>query len=134
MESIYSLMSNNGHTYIISGFSRGSRGATGTHGALVVKRKQAKVRHSFQSGPTEGDIMHFTSLSLYNQQDRHMTLIVPSAVQVSGASVINFIIHANLLKGIANQHDHDSITILNHSGFQWEDIEREQDLQERRGQ
>lgn len=46
------------HIYIISRFSRGSRRATGTHGSLLGKRKQGKLRQfllNFSRG------QHFTA-------------------------------------------------------------------------
>lgn len=50
------------HTYIISRFSRRSRGAAGTHGALLlVERKHTKVRHSYYSQPIEGNTLNFGS-------------------------------------------------------------------------
>lgn len=41
------LFSFDRHTYIVSGFSRGSRGATGTHGALLMKKKTSKGETQF---------------------------------------------------------------------------------------
>lgn len=57
-------------TYVLSGFSRGSRGATRTHGALLEKAKKKEKTHSgetqLQSVTTRGHQCTISNVSQCN--------------------------------------------------------------------